>query len=42
VTQATQLVTALGTLAKLIEVDELERRIQSLEKSLETRHAPTA
>lgn len=37
VTQATQLIAALGTLAKLIEVDELERRIQSLERSIETR-----
>jgi len=35
VTQATQLVTALGTVGKLIEVDALERRIQALEKSLE-------
>jgi hypothetical protein len=35
VTQATQLVTALGTVGKLIEVDELERRIQILEKSIE-------
>ena len=42
VTQATQLIAALGTLAKLIEVDELERRIQSLESSLETRHTSTA
>jgi hypothetical protein len=41
-TQATQLISALGMLAKLIEVDELERRIQSLESSLETRHATTA
>jgi len=42
VAQATQLITALGTLAKLIEVDELERRIQTLESSLETRHTSTA
>jgi hypothetical protein len=35
VTQAAQLVAALGTVGKLIEVDELERRIQTLEKSLE-------
>jgi hypothetical protein len=34
-TQATQLVTALGTVGKLIEVDELERRLQILEKSIE-------
>ncbi len=42
VTHASQLITALGTLAKLIEVDELERRIQSLENSLEARHSTTA
>jgi hypothetical protein len=42
VAQASQLITALGTLARLIEVDELERRIQSLENSFEPRHATTA
>jgi hypothetical protein len=42
VTHATQLITAMGTLAKLIELDELERRIQSLEKSLEAQSLPTA
>ena len=41
-TQATQMVTALSTLAKLIEVDDLEDRIKSLEKSLEAKHATTA
>lgn len=35
VAQAAQLVAALGTIGKLVEVDELERRIQKLEKSLE-------
>ena len=34
--QASQLVTALGTVAKLIEVDELVRRIEFLEKSIES------
>jgi hypothetical protein len=42
VTQATQLIAALGTLAKLIEVDELERRIKSQENSIETRNATAA
>ena len=40
VSQAAQLVAALGTVGRLIEVDEIERRIQSLENSLETRHVP--
>jgi hypothetical protein len=35
ITQAAQLVAALGTVGKLIEVDALERRIQTLEKSVE-------
>jgi hypothetical protein len=34
--QASQLVMALGTVAKLIEVDELIRRIEFLEKSIES------
>ena len=42
VTHATQLIAAMGTLAKLIELDELERRIQSLENSLETQSLPAA
>lgn len=41
-TQAVQFITALGTLAKLIEVDDLERRIQSLEKSLDAKLAQKA
>jgi hypothetical protein len=32
ITQAAQLVAALGTVGKLIEVDELERRIQTSDK----------
>lgn len=42
ITQASQFIAALSALAKLIEVDELERRIQSLEKSLEARPAQKA
>ena len=32
---ATQLVTAVGTLARVIEVDELKARLESLERSLQ-------
>lgn len=39
--QAAQFISALGTLAKLIEVDEIERRIRTLERSLEAQLAPT-
>jgi hypothetical protein len=35
--QASQVVTALGTLAKLIEVDELLKRVDALEKVIESR-----
>jgi hypothetical protein len=34
--QASQLVTALGTVAKLIEVDELLKRVDALEKLIES------
>jgi len=37
VPHAAQFITALGALTKLIEVDELERRLQRLERSLEAR-----
>ncbi len=36
--QASQLVSALGTLAKLIEVDELLKRVDALEKQIESEH----
>lgn len=42
IANAAQFIAALGTFAKLIEVDDLEHRIQSLEKSLEARNAPTS
>lgn len=35
--QASQLVSALGTVAKLIEVDELLKRVDALEKVIESR-----
>jgi hypothetical protein len=41
VTHATQFVAALGTLARLIEVDAIERRLLTLEKSIEAKD-PTA
>ncbi len=39
---ATQLVSALSTVAKLIEVDELLRRVDALEKTIESRQLSSA
>jgi hypothetical protein len=36
--QAAQLLTAIGTLAKIHEVDELTRRVQQLEKARTDQH----